>query len=157
MKSLRLMHRRCPVTTPEGRLMSLFLICFALSFVFWDLFFFKETKRNKTKPKLFCRTCLLQKARKISVLAQLTKLVLHSTFPTLLQQSPNWSCPICPWEEVHLEVFRYSCDGCGAPILRDKRLFAMVTVLEKLFHRNPPCLGSAPAILMFPFELNMGN
>lgn len=73
MKSLRLMHRRCPVTTPEGRLMSLFLICFALSFVFWDLFFFKETKRNKTKPKLFCRTCLLQKARKISVLAQLTK------------------------------------------------------------------------------------
>lgn len=22
---------------------------------------------------------------------------------------------------------------------------------------DPPCLGSAPAILMFPFELNMGN
>lgn len=112
--------------------MSIFLICFALFLlcaVHYLFIYLKE--QNKTQTGFFLGgwggeggwgSGLLQIPRKISVLAELTKPSPGVTqhFSYTMQQSPNWSCPVCTQEEFHPAQLRYHCDGCGAPTAGDK-------------------------------------
>lgn len=106
---------------------------------------------------MFCRTSATntKKDHSVNRADKSPRLGLHNSFPIGYSKIQTGAAPY-----IHRKRFTLSSDtstmGVGYQH-QQIRVSAMATLLEKVFCRNPPCLGSAPAILMLPFELNMGN